>query len=144
MLVGTYRNTVDAKFRAIIPSDFRDDLGPKIVLTLNIDTPKCIRAYPLDKYQELIKRLDEAKLNGADIRGIERCFVDPAKFIDLDAQSRFVIPPELRQRANITKEFCTVGKIGFVELWDNATYDALENSFDHANSIDVARSLGML
>ena len=71
MLVGTYRNTVDAKFRAIIPSDFRDDLGPKIVLTLNIDTPKCIRAYPLEKYQELIKRLDEAKLNGDDIRGIE-------------------------------------------------------------------------
>ncbi|MBQ8828204.1 MAG: division/cell wall cluster transcriptional repressor MraZ [Clostridia bacterium] len=145
MLVGTHRNTVDSKFRTIVPASFREELGGKLMLTLNIDNPKCIRAYTYDKYQELLKNLLEAKRSGnVDTRGIERCFVDAAKCIELDAQYRMVLPPELRQKAGITKDICTVGKIEFIEIWDSNTYDELENSFDHANSIEVARSLGML
>lgn len=145
MLVGTYRNTVDPKYRAIIPTAFRDELGKKLMLTLNIDNPKCIRAYTYEKYQELLAKLLEAKKNSnLDTRGIERCFVDSAKCVDVDAQSRMVLPPELRQKAHITKEICTVGKIEFIEFWDSATYDEMEDSYDRENSIAVARSLGML
>lgn len=145
MLIGTHRNTVDPKFRASIPASFRDILGKRLVLTLNMENPKCIRAYTYEKYQELLARLLEAKKSGTmDTRGVERYFVEAAKCIELDSQYRMVLPPELRQKAHITKDICTIGRIEFVEIWDSETYDANEERYDQSNTEDVARSLGML
>ena len=40
MFMGTYQNSIDGKYRMIIPAKFRDELGLKCVITLGID--KCL------------------------------------------------------------------------------------------------------
>ena len=48
----------------------------------------------------------------------------------IDKQHRILIPPDLRARANITKEIMLVGQLDHFQIWDRKKYEAEDEQFD--------------
>jgi MraZ protein len=51
-----------------------------------------------------------------------------------DKLGRIIIPPSLRQYANLTGEIVVAGVHSRIELWDKATWDAEEATADEQSS----------
>ena len=43
MLVGTYEHKIDSKYRIVLPSKFREELGDKVFSTIGIDSVTALR-----------------------------------------------------------------------------------------------------
>ncbi len=125
MLMGKYQNSIDAKYRMIVPSKYRDELGYKCILTKSID--KCLYIYPISEWEIFMKKLAGLPSTDPNARALVRHFYANAVECEIDKQGRVVIPQELREYANIEKELVTVGIINKIEIWGKAEWDNAEN-----------------
>ena len=125
MFMGKYQNSIDAKYRMIIPSKFRDELGYRCILTLGKD--KCLYIYPVAEWENVTKDLLVRPTSGSDDRQLVRRFFANANECEIDKQGRIVIPQELREYAGIEKELVTNGLSNIIEVWSKAEFDKIEN-----------------
>ena len=51
MFMGEYEHTIDAKGRVILPVKFRDELGPKFVVTRGLEG--CLSVYTMEAWMRL-------------------------------------------------------------------------------------------
>lgn len=121
MFTGKYQNTTDAKFRMIIPSKFREELGYKCVMTVGIDS--CLYIYPMAQWEEFMTRLMELPISSEGARMFTRNFNEFAVLCEVDKQGRITIPQKLRDRANIKGDLVTIGLMNKIEVWDKETYE---------------------
>ena len=56
MFTGEYRHSIDEKNRLIVPKNFRDDLGMKIVITRGLDG--CLFGYNIETWNKLLEKLN--------------------------------------------------------------------------------------
>ena len=115
MFLGTYRNSIDSKNRMIVPSKFRDQLGGKCMLTKGFD--ECLYIYTMDYYEEMAAKLAALPQSDRDFREFIRDFFGNSVLCELDSQGRVLIPQNLREYANISKDLITVGAMNKVEIW---------------------------
>ena len=115
MLVGKYQNSLDAKFRMIIPAKFRDDLGYKCVISKAIDN--CLDIYPVTEWESFVDRLSQLPSSDAAVRAFTRHFFAGAVECEIDKQGRVTVPQELREYAGIKKEMISIGANKKIELW---------------------------
>jgi len=122
MATGTYQNSIDTKYRMIVPAKFRQELEYKCVIGKGFD--KCLYLYTMDGWEEFSNELKE-KLPRSDskARKLSRHFTGSATECELDKQGRIIIPQELREYANINKELVTVGTTEGIEVWSKEEYD---------------------
>ena len=138
MFMGTYSNSIDAKYRMIVPAKFRDELGYKCVLTLGID--KCLQIYSLGEWEIYLEKL--AKLPTADVnaRRFVRNFTGNAEECEIDSQGRMTIPQKLRDKVNIIKDLTTIGCMNKIEIWSREEYDNVENDAQ-MDRVEVAEGM---
>ncbi len=127
MFFGTFHHAIDSKGRTSLPARFREALAaagePRIVLT-QYPHWRCVQALPLSEWKRLEQRLLEASpLDAARQRNILR-FYSTAHEVDLDVHGRVLVPPALREWAQLSKEVVWVGMGRHVQLFDRALYDA--------------------
>lgn len=125
MFRGHAHRAQDAKGRLMLPPDFREEVlrhSPegKLILT-NFDD--CIAVYPFPEWEEIEKSF--ASLNMADrrMRSFHRFFIAGAMEITLDKQGRILIPPHLRQYADLKKEVVLAGVGRKFEIWDLTRFE---------------------
>ena len=116
MFMGTYQNSIDAKNRVIIPAKFREELGPKCVLTRGLD--ECLILYPMSTWAE-----QQQKLAALPRRYIFANATD----CEIDRQGRLLIPASYKDVARMDKELVTLGMLDRVELWSREVYDDSAN-----------------
>ena len=93
------------------------------MITTSLDAP-CLVAYPLHAWKEF-----EAKLAGLPqfdkaVLDLKRMYVASAQDPDIDAAGRLLIPPMLREYANLKRDVVWAGNVTYVELWDKETFHA--------------------
>jgi MraZ protein len=54
--------------------------------------------------------------------GWKRVFLGNAMDVEIDAQSRFLVPPELRASAGLVRDVMLLGMGSHFELWDAKAY----------------------
>lgn len=113
--MGEYRHSIDDKGRIIIPTKFRDDLGPSFIVTRGLD--HCLFAYPYSEWTQLEHKLKSLPFTKADARAFTRFFFSGASEVDFDKQGRIRIPTNLRQFAKLEKECVIIGVSTRVEIW---------------------------
>jgi MraZ protein len=79
--------------------------------------------YTEDVLARLAERLAQASPNGQDVRAFSRLFYARAQAVELDAQGRVRIPPELVQLAGLNKEAVLIGVQDHLELWDRLRWE---------------------
>ena len=122
MFVGKYNNSIDSKFRLIVPAKFREGLGGTCVMAKGLD--KCLTIYTQEEWEKFINKLDELPTSNPASRKVKRHFCASAADCDIDKQGRMTIPQELREYAGITKDLVTIGSNKVIEVWSRENWDA--------------------
>lgn len=121
MFRGKVQNSIDGKNRMIIPIKYREALGKECIITKGLDD--CLEIYPMAAWaEEEDKYLTLSKID-PDARQLVRFRSGNAESVELDKQGRMLIPPLLKEAANIEKELVTIGLLDHLEVWAKEVYD---------------------
>jgi MraZ protein len=123
MFRGSSHNTIDPKGRVIIPTRFREEIsqhGDALVVT-HLDG--CLVVYPYNTWLEIENKIISMAEKSAEMRRFRRIFIGSAAELTCDKQGRILIPPTLRQRAELEKEIVLVGALKHFEIWSRDKWD---------------------
>ena len=123
MLRGNYPATVDEKGRVKIPADFLEELrksGKRFYVTSS--TGDRARIYPMKVWEEIEKKL--AKLSSHN--KAKQKFLTRTNYygqvVEVDGQGRILIPPVLRESAQMKGEVDIQGQLTYLEVWNHAQF----------------------
>ncbi len=143
MLIGSYRHAIDEKGRVFIPAKWRDELQGGFILTRG--TSGCIFGLPFREWESLMSKLATLPLSDRRAQNIQRNLTRWANECESDKQGRVVIPPRLRELAEIREETELIGMNNHFEMWDPGVLDALDQQQgqDYDASLAAAAELGI-
>lgn len=126
MLRGNYPAKVDEKGRLKIPADFLEALrefGERFYVTS--ENGDYVRLYPMKVWSEIEEKL--ARLSSHN--RTKQKFLTRANYfgqvVDMDRQGRVLIPPILREAAQMKGDVDVLGYLNYLEVWNHARF--LEN-----------------
>jgi MraZ protein len=124
MFRGSFEHSVDAKGRVSVPAKFRDIIADRYDgrLVMALDFDRCLAVYPLEEWEKLEEKIKSLPMMQKEVKDFMRFFFSSATECDLDNQGRILIPPALRERANINKSVMLVGIINKIEVWDTTAW----------------------
>ena len=140
MFMGEYNHTVDAKGRLIVPSKFRDQLGDEFVVTKGLDG--CLFVYTLDEWRKIEEKFRDITATSKDARKFARFFFSGAATCEVDKQGRILLPPVLREYADLQKDVVLAGVLSRVEIWSKDRW--LENTYEEDEMDDIAEHMAEL
>lgn len=128
MFRGQFVHSVDAKGRISLPARFRDvllaDDDARFVLTPALFDP-CLHLYPMRAWEEFEQKVSELPSLDPNAVRFRRMYVSAAVECELDKAGRVLVPPHLRERAELDKsEALWAGMGRILELWSRARWDA--------------------
>ena len=124
MLTGEYQHNMDLKGRVTVPSKFREDLGDKFYVCKGLDG--CLFLLSQAQWDKLVEKVSAIPL--AQGKGIQRYFFSGAAEVEPDKQGRILLPPNLREHADLGKEVVVIGVGDYVELWEPDRWQKMKDS----------------
>jgi MraZ protein len=143
MFRGQFTHSVDAKGRISLPARFRDvllaDGDARFVLTPALFDP-CLHLYPMRAWEEFEQKVSELPSLDPNAVRFRRMYLSAAVECELDKAGRVLVPPHLRERAELDKsEALWAGMGRILELWSRARWDAaLTMTPDEMDSFKLA------
>ena len=133
-LIGTYECKIGVKGRLLIPSAFKKQLAPVISKGFVLKRAvfqNCLELYPLEQWEELIKKVNSLNRFKKKNNDFIRRFTAGVKFIELDSNGRLLIPRDLIEFSNIKREVTLSTSVNIIEIWDKSSYEkAIADSRD--------------
>lgn len=121
MFSGEYEYKIDAKGRVAIPAKFRGEFWEGIVLARGLE--RCIIAYPPPVWTEIADKFSALPITRSRERRIGRVIFATAFSLELDEQGRVVLPPKLRQYAEIKETVIVAGINNYLEIWSKELWE---------------------
>lgn len=124
MLRGNSPARIDEKGRLKIPTVFRADIEDSWDSDFYITsmTGDSAWIYPLIVWEAIEERL--AKL--PSLHPTKKKFLDRTNYYgqltSMDKQGRVLIPPLLRESANVVGEVAVLGCLNYLDVWNNETF----------------------
>lgn len=131
MFRGVTQLSLDAKGRLAIPARYRSGLMSfcegRLIVTA--DPSKCLLIYPQPAWEPIEQKLNNLSSFDPRTRSLQRLLVGNASDVEMDAASRILVSPPLRQFAGLSKEVVLVGQGAKFELWDEEQWNLqIENA----------------
>jgi len=128
---GVTALTLDDKGRMAIPRKYRETLQEQCAsrLVITIDKDRCLLIYPLPEWQEIERKLNKLPSFNKAARSLQRLYIGHASEVDMDNQGRVLLPPELRQFAELRKQAMLIGQGNKFELWDEEAWNRQRDSW---------------
>jgi MraZ protein len=120
LFLGEFEHSVDQKGRLAIPVRFREALKDGLVLSRGFD--RCLIVYPLAQWTRMSEKLAALPTTQSKVRRINRFTFANAYHHELDKQGRVLIPPPLREYAEIGDEAVVVGAHTYLEIWSKENW----------------------
>lgn len=123
MFRGNYPHSVDDKGRVAIPARFREVLSGLqderlIVTKFKRRGQRCLDVYPLKTWLGLEQRIAEKKRFNRRMAAFEGYYVSAAQDVQIDGQGRLLIPPLLREYADLGRDVVFTGHIDRFRIWN--------------------------
>ncbi len=149
MFRGRHEHTIDGKGRLSIPSRFREILVNNysdMLIVTNSD--RCLFAYPKEEWEALERHVASLSQMKPEMRTFQRLFISGAVECPLDRQGRILIPPSLREYADLQKNVVIVGMLKRLEVWSrdrwNEIFTQAKNNFEKNEELsNVLAELGL-
>lgn len=125
MFRGINAITIDGKGRLAIPTRYRDALSTAgdSALVVTIDTEEtCLLLYTAIQWQIIEDKLQSLPSFNAAARRIQRLLIGHATDVVLDSQGRLLLPPLLRDYAQLDKRVVMIGQGNKFEVWDETLW----------------------
>ena len=142
MYTGTFQYSVDTKGRLTLPSKLRDSLGEQFVVTKGIDG--CLFVYDKTEWADFEVKLNKLSITDPQARKVMRFFLAGAIDVELDKQGRFILPPNLREYADIQKDIVLMGCGKRVEIWDKQRFVDLDVDDNVNESMNYLNDAGVM
>ena len=127
MFRGVNSLNLDAKGRFAIPTKYRgrlkDCCASQLVITVD-PNDHCLLIYPVPEWQEIERKLMKLPTFNKAARRLQRLLVGHATEVDMDGQGRVLLPPPLREFAQMNKHAVLIGQGNKFELWDEERWSA--------------------
>ena len=135
MFLGEYTHTIDDKGRLTIPAKFRGELAAGLVVTRGFDNN--LMVYSLSEWEKLAEEILSRPLAETRMREFRRRVFSGAVDLEPDRQGRILIPPYLREFAEIEGEVVIAGMFNYIEIWSAGQWTAVREQIE--NNDDTAR-----
>ena len=134
-MTGKFRHNVDGKGRLFVPAKLREELGEAFYVTIGLG--RSLMVLPEQVWQSIEEKKQSMPM--AQTQNL-RFFFANALRCEPDMVGRILLPAALRQYGNLTQEVVLVGFGDKAEIWDAATYDAMEQAFLQEGTMDQVLS----
>ena len=125
-LIGTYECKADVKGRVLIPSSLKKQLSSvlsKGFVLKRAVFQNCLELYPINEWEELIKRVNTLNRFKKKNNDFIRRFTAGVKFIEVDNNNRILIPKDLIEFSNIKRDIVFSSSVNIIEIWDKDKYE---------------------
>lgn len=127
MFRGNYDHTIDAKGRLSIPAKFREVLLGKgddriIITNFVIEGTRCLDVYPLDEWFRFEEEFRKRPKFDRRVVQFQNYYLSSASECVVDKQGRILIPPSLRQYANLRRDVILVSALEKFRVWDKESW----------------------
>lgn len=124
MLRGNYPARVDEKGRLKIPSSFlsvlKEQYGEEFFITsLNGQNT---RIWPLEEWKEIEEKLADASSSNLARKKFLNIVNYYGQVVKLDKQGRLLIPPRVRESAEMRGEVEVLGHLRYLEVWNHQRF----------------------
>ena len=120
MFRGVQHINLDAKGRMAVPSRQRELLSVlsegHIVLTVDTQTP-CLALYPLPEWERIESDVQSLPALNPTVKRFQRLVLGYASDLQLDGSGRVLLPPALREYAQLDRRAVLVGQGNKLEIW---------------------------
>jgi MraZ protein len=107
LFLGTYEHTIDEKNRLVLPSKFVSELSKTVYISKGFDG--CLEIREEEDFDKYVKRLLSYSNTSKDARQVQRTFLSLSSKTEIDSAKRILIPSNLRNKANLTKDVVIIG-----------------------------------
>ncbi len=129
MFRGQFEHAIDAKGRTSLPARYRDALTAggdlRLVVTRAL-FDRCLHLYPMRAWEELETKIAEMPQFDQNVVAFRRLYLSAAVECELDKQGRILVPPSLRDHAELAKEVLWAGMGRTAELWSKERWEAAQ------------------
>jgi len=131
MWLGNSEHTLDAKNRVFLPRRLvagldltKPEERPRVVLSRGFEG--CLFLFSESGYKRALQRLDTQVFANPELRRMQRLFASQSYELELDAQSRVLLPEQLKEFAEIDTDVVVVGVFDRIEIWAKQRWQAFE------------------
>lgn len=124
MFRGSSLHTIDSKGRIIVPARFREIIKADDnngVMISRMDSG--LMAYTQTEWRKIETRILSLSEKSGSMRRFRRVFIGGAFECPCDKQGRILIPPMLRQYAELSREIVLVGVLDHFEIWSREKWE---------------------
>jgi MraZ protein len=119
MFYGEFEHSIDRKGRLILPSKFRESAKAhfveKFFVTRGLD--KCLFMFTEEEWRQQESKYKNMPFTKLQSRTFNRLFFSGAMEIAPDKQGRILLPPYLKDYADIKRDVMVVGVSNRIEIW---------------------------
>ena len=121
ILLGTYTPKIDDKGRVALPAKFRSQLGTGFVMARGQE--HCDYVLPMVEFQRMTTQIQRTSMSNKSARDYLRVFLSGAVDEEPDKQGRIVVPPMLRDYANLGDQIVVIGVGTRAEIWNKSAWE---------------------
>ncbi len=118
LLTGTHPRTLDDKHRLTLPKKTREQLGEVEQLFVTPGPDQCLWVFDKGGLEALSAKLDVSPATDSEARVFRRLFFAQMEEVNLDGNSRVLLPERLVQFAGLAHEVMLIGVRDHLEVWD--------------------------
>lgn len=122
MFRGINAIMIDGKGRLALPARYREAFIARNQLSfvVTIDTEEtCLLLYPAIEWQLIESKLQSLPSFNPVARRIQRLLIGHATDVELDGSGRLLLPPLLREHAELAKKVVMIGQGNKFEVWND-------------------------
>ncbi len=138
---------MDAKGRVALPTRYREIVRDRCNghLVITIDTEeRCLLVYPLGEWEEIERSVGALSSFDKANRRVQRLLIGHATDVELDSSDRILIPPPLRQYAEIDKKIVLIGQGKKLEVWSERLWEEKRDAWLQEDSSGAALPADLL
>jgi MraZ protein len=132
-LCGNFSHTIDGKGRVSVPASFRDQLIDDLRLVVTPFTvmgQRCVDVYPYAEWQKLLAKFEALPKFGAKSLRFQMAYIGRSHRSEIDSAGRILLPPTLRQHAELKRDVVVSGHSTMFRLMDEENYKKLMGELD--------------
>jgi MraZ protein len=131
MFRGVHSLNLDGKGRLAIPARYREALATRCngQMVVTVDRDRCLLLYPLPDWLEIELKVDALPSFKPYARRMQRLLIGHATECELDANGRILLPPPLREFAQLDKAVVLIGQGKKFEIWDEQEWSVRRNEW---------------
>lgn len=122
MFLGQFTHHIDAKGRLTIPVKYRAALSSGAFITQGFE--RNLVVYTTESYNALAQRARSLSSTDPEARAVRRLIFGRATEVTIDGSGRILIPPYLREWAQLDGETAIIGAGEYFEIWSAGSWDA--------------------